>query len=68
MEWKKEKLPGFFKLVKIYRNHRRTELAQKGKTPQGSFAATFKDELSESLNSKPKSKTKSSVDEQKKER
>jgi len=27
IEWKKEKLPSFFKLVEIYQNHRRTELA-----------------------------------------
>jgi len=27
IEWKKEKLPSFFELVEIYRNHRRTELA-----------------------------------------
>jgi len=48
MEWKKETLPSFFKLVEIYRNHRHTELAQKGESPQeGSFAVTFKDELSE---------------------
>ena len=32
MEWKKEKLPSFFELVKIYQNHRRTELAQKGES------------------------------------
>jgi len=40
LEWKKEKLPSFFELVEIYRNHYRTELAQKGKTLQGSFAVT----------------------------
>jgi hypothetical protein len=31
LEWKNKKLLSFFKLVKIYRNHRRIELAQKGK-------------------------------------
>jgi len=56
MEWKKEKLPSFFKLVEIYRNYRRTELAQIGKSPQeGSFAVSSKDELSESPKLKPKS-------------
>jgi hypothetical protein len=57
LKWKKKTLPTFFELVEIYRNHRRTELAQKGKNPQGgSFAVTFKDEWSESPNSKPDSK------------
>jgi len=65
LEWKKKTLPTFFELVEIYRNHRRTELAQKGKTSQGSFGVTFKDE---SPNSKPESKPQSSADEQKKER
>ena len=65
LEWKKEALPDFFELVEIYRNHRRTELAQKGKTPQGSFAVTFKDE---SPNLKPDSKPESQLaDEKKKE-
>ena len=32
-EWEKKTLPTFFKLVEIYRNHRRRELAQKGKSP-----------------------------------
>ena len=65
-EYWKETLPSFFELVEIYRNHRRTELAQKGKTPQGSFAVTFKDELP---NSKPDSKPESSlVDEKKNEK
>ena len=41
-EWEKRKLPTFFEIVEIYQNIRRTELAQKGKTPQGSFAATLK--------------------------
>ena len=62
-EWEKKTLPTFFKLVKIYRNHRRRELTQKGNNPQGSFTVTFKNELSESSNSKPKS----SANEQKKE-
>ena len=52
-EWEKKMLPTFFKLVEIYRNYRRTELAQRGGTSRGSFGVTFKDEL---LNSKPESK------------
>ena len=59
-EWEKKTLPTFFELVEIYRNHRRRELAQKGNNPQGSFAVTFKDELSDL-------KPESSANEQKKE-
>jgi len=56
MEWKKEKLPSFFKLVKIYRNYRCTELAQIGESLQeGSFTVFFKDKLSESPKLKPES-------------
>ena len=61
-----KELPTFFDLVERYRNHRRTELAQKGKTPQGAFAATFKDEPSESSTT-PESKPEPSADEKKKE-
>jgi len=32
IEWKKKKLPSSFKLVKIYQNHRCTELAQIGES------------------------------------
>ena len=63
LEWKKKTLPTFFELVEIYRNHRRTELAQRDENSQGSFAVTFKNELSKSSNSKPES----SANEQKKE-
>ena len=63
LEWKRKTLPSFFKLVEIYRNYRRMELAQKGKPPQRSFAVTFKEESTESSNSKPES----SADEKKKE-
>jgi hypothetical protein len=63
-EWEKKTLPTFFELVEIYRNHRRRELAQKGKISQGSFVATLKNESSESSNLKPES----SADEQKKEK
>src|SRR6266576_3248663 len=38
LDWKKKTLPSFFEITEIYRNHRRTELAQKGKNPHGSFA------------------------------
>ena len=65
LDWKKKTLPSFFEITEIYRNHRRTELAQKGKNPQGSFAATFKGEPSESPT--PESKPESSADEKKKE-
>ena len=54
LNWKKEELPSFFELVKLYQNHCCTELTQKGKTPQRSFAATFKGEPSKSLIPKPK--------------
>ena len=54
LDWKKETLLSFFKLVELYQNHCHIELAQKGKTPQRSFTATFKGELSESLKLKPK--------------
>ena len=66
LDWKKEELPSFFELSELYRNHRRTELAQKGKTPQGSFAATFKGEPSESPT--PESKPEPSANEQKERR
>jgi len=63
LKWKKEALPTFFELVEIYQNHHYRDLALKGKSPQGSFATTFKNKLSESSNLKPKS----SANEQKKE-
>ena len=55
LDWKKKTLLSFFKLVKLYQNHCYMELAQKGKTLQKSFTATFKGELSESLKPKPES-------------
>ena len=67
LDWKKEELPSFFELAELYRNHCRTELAQKGKTPQGSFAATFKGEPSESP-ATPESKPEPSANEQKERR
>ena len=33
LDWKKETLPSFFKLAKLYQNHCHMEFAQKGKTP-----------------------------------
>ena len=55
LNWKKEMLLSFFKLAKLYQNHYYTELTQKGKILQKSFAATFKGKPSELLKPKPKS-------------
>ena len=61
-EWEKRTLPTFFELVEIYRNYYRSKLAYKGKTLEGSFAATLKDKSSELPNLKPRLKPKSLVD------
>ncbi len=64
LDWKKKTLLTFFELAEIYQNHRRTELAQKGKTPQGSFAATFKGKPNESPTT-PESNPEPSADKKK---
>jgi hypothetical protein len=53
-EWEKKTLLIFFELVEIYRNYCYLKLAYKGKTLEGSFAATLKNKLSKPLNLKPK--------------
>jgi hypothetical protein len=58
LEWEKKRLPSFFELVEIYRNHRRMELARKGRTSQGSYAVTFKGESTESSKEDSKMKPK----------
>ena len=53
LDWKKETLLNFFKLVKLYQNHYHIELTQKAKILQRFFAATFKKKLNKSLKPKP---------------
>jgi len=58
-------LLSFFKLTKIYQNYCHTELTQKGRNLQRSFAVTLKGKPSKSPT--PELKPKSSADEKKKE-